>query len=84
VPGEPEPVYVDEDHQLISEFAANYLDEDERDDFINHVMERRGYQRIESWGPPAEPEPEPRGRRSAGGGNPAPSPRQRRGAYFKR
>jgi hypothetical protein len=49
---EPGPEYVDEHHAAIAQFAADYLDEDERDKFVNHLMERRGYRRIESWGPP--------------------------------
>ncbi len=84
MPGE-EPLYIDDDHQRISEFAADYFDDDERDEFVDTLMERRGYQRIQGWGPPADPGPDPQGGgrkpgRRAGG---APPP-QRRAPYFKR
>lgn len=80
-----EPAYIDEDHQRISEFAQDYFDDDERDEFVDTLMERRGYQRIQGWGPPAEPPADPQGgrkppaRRAAAG-----PPAQRRAPYFRR
>ena len=81
---DPGPSYIDEEHQRIAEFAEDFMDEDERDSFVDHLMERRGYQRIQSWGPRAEPPPDPdpeppapRGGRGGGGSG-------RRGGYFKR
>ena len=56
---DPGPVYVDEHHQAFSEFADSYLDEDERESFVEHLMERHGYQRVNSWGPRQDPEPDP-------------------------
>lgn len=49
------PVYIDEIHQDIAEFAARHLEEDERDDFVDQLLERKGYQRQSIW---AAPEPE--------------------------
>lgn len=51
------PEFLDEHHQRISEFAAEYMEDDERDEFVGHLMERRGYQRVQhtSWEPPADP-----------------------------
>jgi hypothetical protein len=88
-PAPEPPAYVDEDHQRIHEFAEDYFDDDEeRDEFVNTLMERRGYQRVSSWGPRTEPDPDPepdpprqRGGRQ-GGGSPAPRQRSRAG-YFK-
>jgi len=84
-PPEPEgPAYVDDDHQRIAEFAEDFLEDDERDEFIDHLMERRGYQRVSSWGPRSEqpdpePGPEPQRQRGRQGGG-----QQRRSGYFKR
>jgi hypothetical protein len=47
----PDPQYVDDDHQAIAEFASAFLDEDEAESFVDHLMERRGYQRVHSWAP---------------------------------
>jgi len=49
--------YLDETHQRISEFADEFLseDEEERDGFVDGLMERRGYKRGTHWAPP-EPE----------------------------
>lgn len=78
-PDPPAAEYVDEDHQRIHEFAQDFLDDDERDEFIDHLMERRGYQRVQSWGPRQEPDPDPepdppqqrqRTRQSRGSGRP--------------
>lgn len=81
------PTYVDEDHQSIAEFAAAYLDPDEQDDFVDHLMERRGYQRVQSWGPRADPEPTPDPDPPAGGRSRAAGSRgsgRGRQGYFKR
>lgn len=63
------PVYIDEDHQRIAEFAATYLEEEERDDFVDGMLERRGYQRVTNWAPPPPPEP-PAGGGGQGGKRP--------------
>lgn len=70
------PEYLDEHHQRISEFAAEYMDEDERDDFVGHVMQRRGYKPVQhtSWEPPEDP-------KGAKGGQPGGKPGS---GYFKR
>lgn len=76
-----DPQYLDEHHQRISEFATDYFDDDdERDEFVGTLMERRGYQRRQSttWEPPAAPEP----KAGAPAGGDA-GPKQRPG-YFKR
>jgi hypothetical protein len=75
-----DPAYLDEHHQRISEFAADYFDDDdERDTFVGTLMERRGYKRVQhtSWDPP-DPDPKNKGQGGGqgGGGN--------RPAYFKR
>lgn len=61
------PVYIDEHHQRIAEFAAEFLEEDERDEFVDEMLERRGYQRVTNWAAPPPPDPGARGqgRRSA-------------------
>ena len=46
--------YLDETHQRISEFADEFLEEDERGDFVDSLMERRGYKRSAHWEPPDE------------------------------
>jgi hypothetical protein len=82
-----EPQFIDDDHAAIVGFAEAYLEDDERDDFIDQMMERRGYQRVSSW---AAPEPDPRqpaggeGRRKPLVKAPQPASQQRRGPYFKR
>lgn len=63
--------FLDETHQRISEFADEFLDEDEREGFVDSLMERRGYKRSSHWEPP---EPEGQGGkqplvRSRGGGS---------------
>lgn len=81
------PVYVDEHHQAISEFAAAYLDDDEREQFVDHLMERNGYERISGWGPRRDPDPEPEPEPGpAPGRGPSSSARGGRGQpkYFKR
>lgn len=85
--GQDQPQYIDETHQRISEFAAEFLDDDEeREGFIDGLLERRGYQRMASWAPP-EPQQggagqkpgllKPKGQRAATGG------RSAAGGYFK-
>lgn len=44
--------YLDETHQRIAEFADEFLDDDERDGFVDSLMERRGYKRSSHWEPP--------------------------------
>jgi hypothetical protein len=78
-----QPQYLDEHHQRISEFAAEYFDDDEeREVFVDTIMERRGYQRTASWSLPPPPDP------AAGqGGDPAAGAgpgKPRPPAYFKR
>jgi hypothetical protein len=85
VPGD-QPSYIDEHHQRISEFAADYLDDDERDEFVDSLMERHGYQRATHWLPP-EPQqgggkPAAAARGAAGGG--AAGGQGGRKSYFKR
>jgi hypothetical protein len=63
------PAYIDEIHQDIAEFAARHLDEDERDDFVDQLLERKGYQRQSIWAPP-----EPDGAGDGGGKRPLVKP----------
>jgi hypothetical protein len=49
------PAYIDEIHQDIAEFAARHLDPEEVDDFVDQLLERKGYQRQSIW---AAPEPD--------------------------
>jgi len=59
----PQPQYIDDHHQRISEFAGEYFeDDDERETFVSELMTRRGYrpQTHTSWEPP-EPEPPKQG-----------------------
>lgn len=44
--------YVDETHERISAFAEEFVEEDERESFVDAVLERRGYQRVAHWAPP--------------------------------
>lgn len=74
-----DPSYLDEDHQRIVEFGHTYFDDDEeRDAFIDTLMERRGYVRQNTWAPPPAPDP---AQPPAGNGQP---PAPQRPAYFKR
>ncbi len=81
-----ESAYLDEHHQRIVEFAQDYMDDDERDEFVDGLMERRGYQRIQGWGPPEPEDPDPQDGRGAAGRRSAAAtpPRQRRSPHFKR
>ncbi|WP_200834769.1 hypothetical protein [Amycolatopsis alkalitolerans] len=59
--------FIDDTHQRIIEFANDFFDdEDEHGAFVDHLMERAGYQRQSTWAPPA---PEP-GAQGGGGGAP--------------
>ena len=70
-----DPSYLDEHHQRISEFAADYFDdEEERGAFVDTLMERRGYARTAGWSLPA---PAGGGGGQGGGGQPRKHP------YFK-
>jgi hypothetical protein len=84
MPAKPQfdPQYLDSDHQRISEFAADYFDDDEeRAAFVDTLLERRGYQRTAGWAvpPPADPN-RAAGNGAAGAAGGAPG----RPAYFKR
>jgi hypothetical protein len=69
-PQRPNPDYLDETHQRISEFAAWLWDADDdeaaevRDGFIADAMTHKGYQprTHTSWEPPVPPDPKPGGR----------------------
>ena len=75
-----EPQYLDEHHQRISEFAAEYFEDDEeREAFVDTLLERRGYQRTTGWSVP--PDPPPPG--SGGGSARPPAAPPRRPAYFR-
>lgn len=48
--------YIDEIHQRLSEFAEEFIDdENERAEFVDTILERRGYQRATRWLPPEQP-----------------------------
>ena len=80
-PVRPDPQYLDEHHQRISEFASEYFDDDEeREAFIDTLLERRGYQRTAGWSLP--PDPGPQGQGGAAAGQPGAAPRKP--AYFRR
>lgn len=57
------PQYLDDTHRAISEFAEAFLEEDERADFVDGLLERHGYQRQSTWAPP-EPQQGGQGGRS--------------------
>lgn len=52
-----ETTFIDETHQAFVEFAERFLEEDERDAFVDGLLERHGYEKVEtvSWSPPAPP-----------------------------
>lgn len=78
---QPDPQYLDEHHQRISEFAAEYFEDDEeREAFVDTLLERRGYQRTTGWSVP--PEPPPQGAGGTGGARP-PAAAPRRPPYFR-
>lgn len=76
-----EPSYLDETHQRIAEFANDFLEEDERDDFIDSLLERHGYQKQATWAPPP-PQQGGNGRRPLV--KPAGTTKKQQGSYFKR
>ena len=57
------PSFIDEHHQRFVEFAEDYLDEEERGDFVDSLLERHGYEKVTSWAPPPPQKP------GSGGGN---------------
>lgn len=74
-----DPSYLDEHHQRISEFAADYFDDDEeREAFVDTLLERRGYQRTAGWSLPAQQPPT-----DPNGATPPQQPGPRRSPYFK-
>lgn len=64
MPPEDKPDYLDEHHQRFVEFADAYLDEADREDFVDGLLEKHGYTRVSHWAPP-EPKdkPKPGGKR---------------------
>jgi hypothetical protein len=85
--------YLDDTHRAISEFAAAFLEEDERDEFVDSLLERHGYQKQSHWAPP-EPQqggqrqplvkPRQQGGQRGGQGQQQDGGQQQRGSYFKR
>lgn len=88
--------YVDEVHERISMFADDFLEEDERPDFVDGMLERLGYERQSSWGPPQaapggqrQPVLKPRQQRGGrqgggqGGGGGQQQQQPRSGSYFR-
>lgn len=56
-----DPQYLDEHHQRITEFAGEYFDDDEeRESFVDTLMERRGYARQSGWALPQQPPAPPK------------------------
>jgi len=47
--------FIDEIHQDIAEFAERHLEEDERQEFIDALLERHGYEREARWVAPPPP-----------------------------
>lgn len=71
------PDYLDEHHQRIAEFAADYLDEDEGPEFVDGMLERLGYERATHW---TAPNPEQGGGGQGGRRQPLVKPRRQNGA----
>jgi len=46
--------FLDDTHAAFHAFAEQFLDEDERDDFIDSMMERHGYERTQHWAAPQQ------------------------------
>lgn len=93
MPGDGQaPDYLDDTHRAIAEFADAFLDEDERADFVDGLLERHGYRRESRWAPPdasgggqgggrqplLKNRPQPRGGNSGGGGG----GQSRQGGYW--
>jgi hypothetical protein len=73
-----DPQFLDPDHEAIVTFADTYFDDDEeRESFIETLMDRRGYLRTTGWSAPVPAEPEPPAAQPA-----APGPAKPK--YFKR
>lgn len=94
-PAEDLAEYLDEVHQDIAEFAGRHLEEDERDEFIDSLLERHGYQRVSKWAAPDDsgsggsgsqrkPLVKPRTGSSGGNGGGRGGQGQGRSPYFKR
>lgn len=83
------PEYIDETHQRIAEFASEFLDDDERDDFVDGLLERHGYQRVSKWaapdpggGAPGGRKPLVKPRATGGQGGGQGGGQRRQGGYF--
>lgn len=81
--------YLDDVHERIAVFAHDFLEEDEREDFIGSLMERHGYQRQSHWASPAaddgggrQPLVRPKGQQRQQ--RQQPQKQQQPGSYFKR
>lgn len=76
------PEYLDETHQDIAEFYArhsDFLDED----FIDGMLDARGYQKESRWAPPADSGQQGQGQqRKRPGARPPQQQGQRRSPYF--
>jgi len=72
--------YLDEVHQDLAEFADRHPDlwddDEQRAEWLDYAMERKGYQRATHWGPP---EPPAGGQGSQGGRRSMPRGGQRSG-----
>ncbi|MDA8316529.1 MAG: hypothetical protein M0010_15370 [Actinomycetota bacterium] len=55
-----QPQYIDEHHQRFVEFANDYLEEEDREAFVDGLLEKHGYQRETRWAPPAQDPHKPR------------------------
>lgn len=72
--------YLDEFHQYIAEFADNVLDEEERADFVDQLLERHGYEKVSNWAPPSKD-----GKQKSSGGLLKPrSTSKKSSSYFKK
>jgi hypothetical protein len=81
--------FLDDIHQDIAEFADRHLEEDEREAFVDALLERKGYVRQSTWAPPEPSQGGGGGRQpllrqgggQRGGGQGKQQPRA--GSYFK-
>ena len=72
--------FIDEIHEDIVSFAERHFeDDDERSGFVDDFMERHGYTRLSTWGPPAGEQPKPGPKRYS---KPAPGKKQQ-SPYFR-